>query len=433
MLLSVSAKPADMNKKLTVEIASFLLITVILGMTACVKDSCKEMHTYTYYQAVYKTKSEVRENIKSNSPRQVENPGKINIRGNYIFLNETDKGIHVIDNTNPSQPQNIAFIDIPGNMDLAVKGNTLYADLYTDLVAIDISNPASVKLSKVIESVFPYRYWGNGFVGTNNSDQIITDWVRRDTTVTESCERQNWLFTDRADIFFAAQSNSSATSVSPIGVGGSMARFTIMNDRLYTVGISDLDVFNIVNANDPKHTNRLNVGWSIETIYPFKNRLFIGSQAGMFIYNVSNADAPVADGQFNHARSCDPVIADDDYAYVTLRSGTTCQGFTNQLDIVKLNNITDPVLQKTYPMKNPHGLSKDGDLLFICDGDAGLKLYNAANVMNLQLIMEIGDIDAYDVIAMNKIALVVAKDGLYQYNYANPAEIRLLSKITVPK
>jgi hypothetical protein len=422
-----------MTKKLTVEIASFLLITVILGMTACVKDSCKEMHTYTFYQAVYKTKSEVRENIKSNSPRQVENPGKINIRGNYIFLNETDKGIHVIDNTNPSQPQNIAFIDIPGNMDLAVKGNTLYADLYTDLVAIDISNPASVKLSKVIESVFPYRYWGNDFRGTNNSDQVITDWVKVDTTVTENCERQNWLFTGRADIFFAAQSNSSATSVSPIGVGGSMARFTIMNDRLYTVGTSDLDVFNIVNANDPKHTNRLNVGWSIETIYPFKDRLFIGSQTGMFIYNVSNADAPVADGKFSHVSSCDPVIADDDYAYVTLRSGTACQGFTNQLDIVRLNNITDPVLQKTYPMKNPHGLSKDGDLLFICDGDAGLKLYNAANVMNLQLIMEIGDIDAYDVIAMNKIALVVAKDGLYQYSYANPAEIRLMSKITVPK
>jgi hypothetical protein len=422
-----------MTKKLTVEIASFLLITVILGMTACVKDSCKEMHTYTFYQAVYKTKSEVRENIKSNSPRQVENPGKINIRGNYIFLNETDKGIHVIDNTNPSQPQNIAFIDIPGNMDLAVKGNTLYADLYTDLVAIDISNPASVKLSKVIESVFPYRYWGNDFRGTNNSDQVITDWVKVDTTVTENCERQNWLFTGRADIFFAAQSNSSATSVSPIGVGGSMARFTIMNDRLYTVGTSDLDVFNIVNANDPKHTNRLNVGWSIETIYPFKDRLFIGSQTGMFIYNVNNVDAPVADGKFSHVSSCDPVIADDDYAYVTLRSGTACQGFTNQLDIVRLNNITDPVLQKTYPMKNPHGLSKDGDLLFICDGDAGLKLYNAANVMNLQLIMEIGDIDAYDVIAMNKIALVVAKDGLYQYSYANPAEIRLMSKITVPK
>ncbi|MGZ8511045.1 MAG: hypothetical protein ACXWWA_11730, partial [Chitinophagaceae bacterium] len=171
----------------------------------------------------------------------------------------------------------------------------------------------------------------------------------------------------------------------------------------------------------------------IETIYPFKNRLFIGSQTGMFIYNVSNADAPVAAGQFNHVSTCDPVIADDVYAYVTLRSGTSCGGFTNQLDIVKLNNITDPVLQKTYPMKNPHGLSKDGNLLFICDGEDGLKLYNASDVMNLQLLEELGDINAYDVIAMNKIALVVAKDGLYQYSYANPADIRLLSKIAVGK
>lgn len=422
-----------MNKRLTVEITSFLLIIVLLGMTACVKDNCKERHTYTFYEAVYKTKTAVRENIKSNTPRLVENPGKINTLGNYIFLNEIDKGIHVIDNSLPSQPKNIAFIEIPGNMDIAVKGNTLYADLYTDLVAIDITDPANVKLAKVIESVFPYRYWGNGFVGTNNGDQIITDWVKRDTTVTESCERQDWLFTGRADVFFAALSTSSSTSKSPVGTGGSMARFTIMNDRLYTVGTSDLDVFNITTSNDPRHTNRLNIGWNIETIYPFKNKLFIGSQTGMFIYNVSNADAPAAAGQFNHVRTCDPVIADDDYAYVTLRSGTSCGGFTNQLDILKLNNFTDPVLKKTYPMKNPHGLSKDGDLLFICDGEDGLKLYNASDVMNLQLLEEIGGINAYDVIAMNKIALVVAKDGLYQYSYANPADIRLLSKIAVAK
>ncbi len=419
-----------MTKRLTVEIISFLLITVIVGSTACIKDSCKELHRYTFYEAVYKTKAAVRENIKSNAARPVENPGKINILGNYIFLNETDKGIHVIDNSNPSVPRNIAFIDIPGNMDLAVKGNTLYADLYTDLVAIDISNPANAKLKKVVENIFPHRYWGNGFVANNNGDQIITEWIKRDTVVTESCERENWLFNGRADVFFAT-ANSKASS--PIGVGGSMARFTIMNDRLYTVGTSHLDVFNIVNANEPTHTNQLNVGWNIETIYPFKNNLFIGSQTGMFIYNVANPDAPVASGRFNHVRTCDPVIADDNYAYVTLRSGTGCGGFTNQLDILKLNNVTDPVLQKTYQLKNPHGLSKDGDLLFICDGEAGLKLYNASNVMNLQLLYEIGDLNAYDVIAMNKIALVVAKDGLYQYSYANPGNIRLLSKITSGK
>ena len=212
-----------------------------------------------------------------------------------------------------------------------------------------------------------------------------------------------------------------------------MARFTIMNDRLYTVNSNDLNVFNISNSKDPQRTNTISIGWNIETIYPFKNKLFIGSQSGMFIYSATNADAPAAAGEFVHANSCDPVIADDDYAYVTLRSGTECQGFSNQLDIVKLNNVTDPVLQKTYPMKNPHGLSKDGDLLFICDGEAGLKIYNAGNVMHMKLINEVTDITTYDIIAMNKVALVVAKDGLYQYSYANPANIRLLSKISINK
>lgn len=425
-----------MNKKLTVEIVSFLLIAVMLGFSACVKDTCKQMHTYVYYEAVYKTKDEVRANIKSNPARSVENPGKIYTLGKYIFLNEIDKGIHVIDNTNPAHPVNRFFIDIPGNLDIAVKGNTLYADLHTDLVAIDISNPASVKVEKIIDGVFPYRFYGNGFVrGINiTNDQIITDWVKKDTTITESCDQQNW-FLDRADVFMSSSNLSAGGKASsPIGAGGSMARFTIMNDRLYTVSSTDLDVFNISNAKEPQRTNTISIGWSIETIYPFKNKLFIGSASGMFIYDATNADAPVASGQFTHATSCDPVIADDDYAYVTLRSGTACQGFNNQLDIVKVNNgINNPVLLKTYPMKNPHGLSKDNDLLFICDGAAGLKIYNASNVANLQLIKEISDIDTYDVIAMDKVALVIAKDGLYQYDYSNLANIRLLSKINVSK
>src|SRR4026207_328372 len=104
-----------MNKKLTVEMLSFMLIATMLSFSACVKDRCKQEVTYTYYQPHYKTKSEVRENIKSNSPRQMEATGKIYIRGNYIFLNEIDKGIHVISNPNPSRLVNLTFDDIPGN------------------------------------------------------------------------------------------------------------------------------------------------------------------------------------------------------------------------------------------------------------------------------------------------------------------------------
>ena len=433
-----------MNKRLTVQTLSFLLIATMMTFSACVKDRCKQEVSYTYYQPVYKTKSEVRANIKSNSPTQMETTGKIYIRGNYIFLNEVDKGIHVINNSNPSMPENVAFIDIPGNMDMAVKGNILYADLYTDLVALDIADPMNVKVKKIIEGVFPHRYWGGGFAGPAvTSDQIVTEWIKRDTIVASSCDQVGWNWGGRTDVFLSsvrAGSNSgtggsaSVPTTSPIGAGGSMARFTIMNERLYTVSWSDLGVFDIANLADPQHTNTISIGgWNIETIYPFKDKLFIGSRAGMYIYNVTNADAPAPTGQFQHASSCDPVIADDNYAYVTLRSGTECEGFTNQLEIVNLKNISNPVLEKTYPMKNPHGLSKDGDLLFICDGAAGLKLYDAADVLNLQLLNEVNDIETFDVIAMNNIALVVSKDGLYQYSYADLPGLRLLSKITIGK
>jgi hypothetical protein len=409
---------------------TFLFSACFLLFQGCVKDSCKKAYKYTYFQPVYKTTAEVKANIKNNTPREIEKPGKIYIRGNYIFLNEIDRGIHIIDNSDPAHPKNFAFIDIPGNLDIAVKDDILYADLYTDLVAIDISNPRQVVVKKFVENVFPHRYYGNSFA--MDSSKVIAQWLERDTTVFASCEDAPfWAF--ESDRFFAATAlnSSGGKSASPIGMGGSMARFALANQRLYTVGNSDLNTFNVSTAANPTFSNKKNLTWGIETIYPFKDRLFVGSTSGMFMFSISNPDNPQQIGQFNHVRSCDPVIADDDYAYVTLRSGTTCQGFSNQLDVLKLNNFTDPSLVKTYQMTNPHGLSKDGNTLFICDGTTGLKVYNAANVTNLQLITHITGIETYDVIAYNNLAIVVAKDGLYQYDYSDLNKIRLLSKLTI--
>lgn len=398
---------------------------------SCVKDKCTR--TYTFYEPVYKTTAEVRANIKSNPARPVERPGKLFIRGNYIFLNEIDRGIHIIDNANPASPKNVAFIDIPGNVDVAVKGNTLYADAYIDLVTIDITNPLQVSVKKFIDNAFPYRRYVNGFIA--DSSKVIVDWVRRDTTVTVDCEEgmSIWGGSGCRSCLFSMDASGAGgvKNNSPFGagVGGSMARFTIMNNYLYAVTTNELKVFNIATANDPVFSNTVSIGWSIETIYPFKDRLFIGSNTGMFIYGTQNAASPNLLGQFTHVRTCDPVIADDKYAFVTLRSGTQCQGFTNQLDILNIENINNPSLVKTYQLTNPHGLSKDGDVLFICDGKDGMKVYNASNVSNISLIKHIRDLETYDVIAYNNVALVVAKDGLYQFDYSNINDIKLLSRI----
>lgn len=418
-----------MKKVTATYLPAFITLLLVINLSSCLKDKCTKTYSYKIYEPVYKTTAEVRANIKSNAPREVEHPGKLFIVGNYIFLNEVDRGIHVINNSNPASPQRVAFIDIPGNIDLAVKGNILYADFYTDMVALDISDPLNAVVKKFTEGVFPERSYINGFVANQNS--IITEWNIHDTTISESCEGQG--FFGRPGVLFLASADASqkSSAYSAVGVGGSMARFAVVSNYLYTVGYSDLSSFNISNSSSPVFTNKTMVDWHVETIYPFKDKLFIGSNNGMYIYDVQSSPGnPVKLGQFVHARSCDPVIADGDFAYITLSDGNACLESQNQLEVVDIKNLANPFLVKQYQMTHPLGLSKDGNLLFVCDGTDGLKIYNASDPgSTITLKKQITMSETYDVIAFNKIAMVVAKDGLYQYDYSNPENIKLLSKI----
>jgi hypothetical protein len=415
------------------------LVLVLIASTfvwsGCIKDSGKKTYSYTWFEPVYKTRAEVRANIKSNAATAVIAPGKLFVIGNYIFLNEINKGIHVIDNTNPAAPVNTSFIDIPGNIDIAVKGNILYADLYSDLVVLDVSNPAKVVKVKIVDSVFSNRYYWL----TNDSSMIVYDWIRHDTTVVEDILHPHWSPISYYGYNAASFSGSDAGGAkqfsgggSPTGIAGSMARFALMNNYLYTVGNAALITVDITNPQNPVVSNKFNfLNGNIETIYPFKDKLFIGSTTSMFIYSVANPASPVQMGIFTHARVCDPVIAEDKYAFVTLHEGSRCTGITNELDVVDITDVNNPSLLKKYNLTNPFGLSKDGDLLFICDGKDGLKIFDAKDVNNITLIKQIALPETYDVIAYNGLAIVVARDGLYQFDYSNTANVKQLSKISL--
>jgi len=393
----------------------FLCIFACMALLqSCLKDSASK--TYTMFTPVYKDVAEVRAAIKNDAPVPVVKPGKIFVQGNYIFLNEIDKGIHVIDNTNPAAPINKYFIAIPGNLDLAVKGNTLYADLYRDLVTIDISDPSAVKVKKITEKVFSERQYATWYA--RDTTKVVVDWIKKDTTMSLDPETA---WPGRRDILFMndMQLSYSSSSARAKGISGSMARFTLLNNYLYTVTQSNLNTFNISQPENPVFANSQSIGWNIETIFPFKGNLFIGSQTGMFIYGTANPAQPSQLSQFMHITSCDPVIADDNYAYVTLRTGNTCNGVVNQLDILDISNLSYPSAVKSYALTNPHGLSKSGNTLFICDGEAGLKVYDASHVKSLQHLQTVEGINAYDVIAQNDLVIVVAADGLYQYKNSN--------------
>lgn len=409
-----------------------LALSMLLALSSCLKDTLETTYTYTMAIPVFNTSAEVRASIKNQPSRPISSPGKMYLYGHYIFLNESGKGIHIINNSNPSAPVNEAFIAIPGCGDMAVNGNTLYADCYTDLMVIDISNPQSVVLKTYLPGVFPDRQYVLGYA--MDSGRVITDWITRDTTITtkQSFGGGGWfgggiLFDSRAEFISFASNNGQKSN--PTGKGGSMARFAITHGHLYAVSTTSLQALALSNEGVPQWKHTTNLPWGVETIYPFKDKLFIGANSGMHIFSIDNPSAPVKAGTFAHATVCDPVIADDHFAYITLRSGSTCQGFTNQLDVVDIQSIYSPKLVKSYPLTNPHGLDKVGNLVFVCDGPDGLKVLDASNVNSISIKATYALKGAYDVICLDKVAIVSAADGLHQLDISNINQIKELSFI----
>ncbi|GAA4371905.1 hypothetical protein [Hymenobacter koreensis] len=217
-----------------------------------------------------------------------------------------------------------------------------------------------------------------------------------------------------------AACETSADSASPISAGadtgkaGSMARFAVMNNTLYTVDGQSLRVFNLADPNNPVAAGRAALGVGIETIFPKPPYLFIGTQRGMFIFDASVPLVPRQVAYYEHVVSCDPVVVADRYAYLTLRAGRTCGGGMNQLQVIDLTNLSQPRLAQVYPLTKPYGLGIDSASLFVCDD--GLKVFDARRTPLLTQ-REHHRIEAYDVIPDRGRLFVIGSAGLYQYRY----------------
>jgi hypothetical protein len=135
------------------------------------------------YRPVYITRADL-EKIETQPARAMENPGKIYTKGSYLFVNERFEGIHIINNSNPSTPVKISFIKIPGNVDLAAKGDLLYVDNGADLVTLNISNPNSVFLVSRVKKAFPNQefppFTNTYFECVDESKGIVVGWELTD-------------------------------------------------------------------------------------------------------------------------------------------------------------------------------------------------------------------------------------------------------------
>ena len=173
----------------------------------------------------------------------------------------------------------------------------------------------------------------------------------------------------------------------------------------------------------------------METIYPDGDKLYIGTQQSMEIFDINNPSQPQWNASFQHATSCDPVLPCGDVAYVTLRTGDVgdCPGDENALLVLDVKN-TNPTQLQEIEMESPFGMTIVGSKLYVGEGRNGLKVFNIEDKQNITLDTWEPNIEAYDIIhhpTNPNLILIAGPVGISQYEIEADATFSLLSTMAL--
>ncbi len=226
--------------------------------------------------------------------------------------------------------------------------------------------------------------------------------------------------------------NKEGTAANTTGAGGSTARFTTSGNYLYVVDHSSLKAFHIANPHAPVYQSKTEVGINVETIFPYEDKLFIGSSSAMYIYSLQNPDKPsfVARADYIIRMACDPVVVKDSTAYATLRASGQCGGAQSALVVYNIKNIAQPLLTKTVNLTAPYGLGVSRHALYVCEGTEGLRVFDVSQPYDPVQTGSITNDTFYDVIPYGNILIGQTANGFALYDIGtDPLQPVLLSRI----
>lgn len=428
-----------------------LLALLTIGLSSCIEEKCEETRLVRGFEPVTVNANEWRNASFACVYYPTEPPCELTsfyIYQHYLFAAENLSGLFIYDNSDTDNPELVTYMDAPGIQGIAVRNDILYINQYTDLVAFDLSDPKTPTQVGRTQDVFdPYSI----FAQVLPDNEFVTSWNETGETRVIDCNSENFSrgWFQENDIFFAgsadrlsnnfANTSTQATSTptsETVGQGGSLARFTISKGMLYAVDDDNLKAFSLANAQQPEYVQNLDIGWGIETIFPYKDELYIGTTTGMQIFNISDPLTPVHLSTFEHVLSCDPVVVNDDKAYVTLWGGRDCGATGDQLEIIDVSNPRNPTSLQITPMQQSHGLGVAEGKLFLCAQWDGFRVFDLDNDGLLgEQLDHVTDIVARDVIVLpannDLIVLGYNQTGIQQYDYSDDGRLSATSRINI--
>lgn len=205
-----------------------------------------------------------------------------------------------------------------------------------------------------------------------------------------------------------------------VGQGGSLARMAASGDYLYFINDDSLDTFIISSDNGAiSLVNTDPISIAAQTLFVYEDYIFIGGEVGMSIYDRTQPDNPQYISEYVHLRSCDPVVAQGHYAYVTLKGSGACGPAISSLKVIDISDVFNPVERREIPISAPEGLGIYSTNLFIANDRSELLHYfvDTNTHSNISLVNQINIPGIFDVIVASNHLLLLSQENIYQYSY----------------
>ena len=353
-----------------------LAIAVALGTVACEGDSCTESWTQVMTVPVTADRAAVQDSIAALPPRELCTGGNLYAYGDYLFVNVNREGYHVLDNTDPRQPRNVAFLQVPGATHMAFVDGRMVSDSYADMLVLEFGGPDDLTL---LSSTPNLLLQTDGFeVG---EDVVAVGFEEREVTFTEDCSGLVDVGCPQCDVGFerlnfASDMGAVRSGNVQVNTGGSLARLAFCDRMLYVLARDRLTTFRLegqtlVNARETQ------LGGGQEALVLDGAFLYAASEWGLTVLEVGDCGLPVSRGFAPRFWNNDPVAVAGDRAVVALRNGNTpTDRLDGRLIVYDLSDRTNPRELATFPMAHPVGVALRQNRLYVCDGIDGLLVYD---------------------------------------------------------
>ena len=328
-------------------------------------------------------------------------PVNMTLADDRLFVSDRYNGVHVFDVADAEAPYRSLHIPLNGNRGTAVRGDIMYANDYKSLLVVRVKDDGYEVINEIELSGAPF-----------SPQPFVMGGVESESRFGCACSTNN-LSPERAP--------------SSGGTGSSFATFAVAGDYLYYLDYSSLVTLDISVPEEPKELKRTSIGWTVETLYPAGDLLFVGGTNGMYIFDRRDPAAPQEVGRVEHFRACDPVVVSGGVAYVTLRGGTNCGMSNDVLLCVSVEDPSNPLVIAEKELTTPYGLTVRDPFLYVSNGYEGFELLDIARPTEPSVVASWREWATKDFIWDDNVLYVLGFEDLRIFDTSKPDNPVLLA------